>query len=233
MMTSGEQRRVWEDQISYYRRRAPEYDEWYERSARYDRGAAETTAWFAELDQVTGWIGGLPWGDVLELAAGTGRWTEQLAGRATRLTALDAAPEMLDLARARPGTEQVEWVVADITDWSPSRPVDHIFFGFWLSHVPTSQVETFWHQLRPWLRPGGSVRFVDSVYNRLSTANDHMLGDPNEGVVSRRLNDGTEFSIVKVFYEPETLRERLEPLGWHVDARRTAEYFIYGEARPA
>jgi demethylmenaquinone methyltransferase/2-methoxy-6-polyprenyl-1,4-benzoquinol methylase len=228
-----ERSRVWDDQIAYYRRRASGFDEWYERTARYDRGAPNKEAWFSELDVVTRWIEGLPWGDTLELAAGTGRWTQLIAGHATQLTALDVAPEMLAIARARPGTEEVDWVCADVAEWEPTGRFDHIFFGFWLSHVPASLFESFWQRLGQWLNPTGCVRLLDSVYNPLSTANDRTLGDPDEGVVVRRLNDGTEFSIIKVFYEPDTLRDRLGRIDWHVDAHRTSEYFLYGEARPA
>lgn len=232
-MTASGGQGVWEDQIAYYRRRAAEYDEWYDRTARYDRGAPNREAWFAELDEVETWLGNCAWDDTLELAAGTGRWTQVLAKHASRLTALDAAPEMLEIARARPGTEHVEWVQADVADWEPTRLYDQVFFGFWLSHVPASQFAPFWQRLQRWLKPAGCVRLIDSVYNPLSTANDHTLGDPDEGMVRRKLNDGTEFSIIKIFYEPDVLRERLEPHGWIVDAHRTSQFFVYGEARPA
>jgi len=45
------------------------------------------------------------------------------------------------------------------------------------------------------------------------------------------LNDGREFRIVKVFYRPETLTQKLTSLGWHeVGIRNTERYFLYGEA---
>lgn len=40
-------------------------------------------------------------GDVLEIACGVGQWTERLAESARLLTAIDAAPEMLEFARKR------------------------------------------------------------------------------------------------------------------------------------
>ncbi len=49
-------------------------------------------------------------------------------------------------------------------------------------------------------------------------------------VVGRKLNDGREFSIVKIFYEPAALAAKLAPLGWRAELRQTRRYFIYGEA---
>jgi SAM-dependent methyltransferase len=55
-----------------------------------------------------------PTGDVLELACGTGMWTQQLLRHATSVTAVDAAPEMLAVAAARFGDSRVRFVEADL-----------------------------------------------------------------------------------------------------------------------
>ena len=44
-----------------------------------------------------------PTGDILELACGSGIWTERLLRSATTVTAVDGAPEMLAHARKRVG----------------------------------------------------------------------------------------------------------------------------------
>ena len=44
------------EQLAYYRARAAEYDEWWLRQGRYDRGAALNAQWFAEQVRSTlGW----------------------------------------------------------------------------------------------------------------------------------------------------------------------------------
>ena len=40
------------EQVAYYRARAGEYDEWWLRTGRYDRGAALNAQWLAETDAV-------------------------------------------------------------------------------------------------------------------------------------------------------------------------------------
>jgi hypothetical protein len=46
----------------------------------------------------------------------------------------------------------------------------------------------------------------------------------------RELEDGRSFRIVKVFYEPSTLTELLEPLGWSCDFRSAGRYLLHGSA---
>ena len=59
-----------EEQIAYYRDRAGEYDEWFLRQGRYDRGPELNARWFAEVEEVARALEAFaPAGDVLELAA--------------------------------------------------------------------------------------------------------------------------------------------------------------------
>jgi len=48
--------------------------------------------------------------------------------------------------------------------------------------------------------------------------------------MKRRLNDGQEFHIVKVYYRPERLAARLIEMGWQTSIHATANYFLYGSA---
>ena len=47
-----------------------------------------------------------------------------------------------------------------------------------------------------------------------------------------RLNDGSEFRVVKVFYEPAQLAEKIAERGWRAEVNGTPRYFLFGEARP-
>lgn len=219
------------EQARYYRERAGEYDDWWLRRGRYDRGAEANARWFADAAVLEGalersQIGG----EVLELAGGTGLWTQRLAGLAGRLTVIDGSPEMLELNRARLDAPNVEYVLADIFSWEPEQAYDACFFGFWLSHVPEQRFEPFWAKVWHALKPGGKVLFLDSARSDLASAADHILPDPGEQTMLRRLADGREFQIVKRFYEPHALERRLADLGWRARVRTTPEFFIYGEA---
>src|SRR5262245_51125388 len=126
-------RPILDEQIAYYRARAEEYDEWWFRTGRYDRGEAQRKVWFEEAAQVeTALREARPGGHILELACGTGLWTRHLAGDATSLTAVDASPEVVRINRERVRSPQVEYVQTDLFHWKPARLYDFVFFGFWL-----------------------------------------------------------------------------------------------------
>ena len=128
------------EQRAYYRARAPEYDEWWQRRGRYDRGSDLAEEWDRQVAQVaTALDTSGATGDVLEMAGGTGWWTERLARAAGHLTVIDSSPETLDLNRDRVGRPDVDYLVADLFTWQPSRTYDVVFFSFWLSHVPRSR----------------------------------------------------------------------------------------------
>jgi demethylmenaquinone methyltransferase/2-methoxy-6-polyprenyl-1,4-benzoquinol methylase len=96
--------------------------------------------------------------------------------------------------------------------------------------VPPERFAAFWALVRDALAPAGRVFFVDSLYTESSTASDHTLEGQDATTLARRLNDGREFRIVKVFHAPDELSGRLGELGWIARVRATPTYFYYGEA---
>ena len=238
MATTNEERSrdpvdLLEEQIEYYRARAPEYEEWLRRQGRYSLGPEANARWFAEFEETCDRLREFDArGDVLEIACGTGQTTSILVETATRLTALDAAPEMIDEARRRPELGNVAFVQQDVFEWEPPRSFDSIVFTFWLSHVPAERFESFWRLVGDALGPNGRVFFSDSLYAPWATAIDHALEDPSTGSVTRRLNDGREFRIVKRFFEPSELQSELRGIGWDIEVRATGELLLTGSGRP-
>lgn len=220
------------EQLEYYRARAQEYDQWWLRQGRYDRGAALNAQWLADAGELYSALAVFrPAGRILELACGTGIWTERLLPFASHLTALDGSPEMLSINAARLRSPKVRYIEADIFEWRSDERFDTVFFGFWLSHVPPGRFAAFWETVRACLAPGGRVFFVDSRREETSTALDHRLPGPEATLLRRRLNDGREFQIYKLFHEPAELGGRLRGLGWDAEVRSTSRYFIYGFSR--
>jgi demethylmenaquinone methyltransferase/2-methoxy-6-polyprenyl-1,4-benzoquinol methylase len=173
-----------------------------------------------------------PTGDVLELAGGTGWWTERLALTARTLTVLDAAPETLEINRARLGNRsEVNYIVADLFEWHPERTYDTVFFSFWLSHVPRVRFAEFFELVGECLAPGGRAFLVDNRRDPTRPFAEHNVLAESEGVQRRTLNDGSEHRLVKIFYEPEELAERLAAQDWGAEVAGT-RWFIYGSAQP-
>ncbi|MFF0013482.1 class I SAM-dependent methyltransferase [Streptomyces sp. NPDC005374] len=204
------------EQMAYYRVGA----------AQYDRPYAEYEA----LQELLAVVDDLPIaGDVLELACGTGQWTPRLAARAQSVTAVDASSEVLDLARARTASPTVQFLQADLFQWQPPRRYDTVFFAFWLSHVPPTRLPHFWHTVASALAPGGKAIFIDD--GPTAAAYEEVLANQPAPAALRRLDDGSQYRIVKVFHDAQTLKDDLTTLGWSVHIRTMAAHFI-GIAEP-
>ena len=209
-----------ERQLAYYRARAGEYDEWFLRTGPHDRGPEWNRGWFLELERVRQELDRFgPKGRVLELACGTGLWTVELARHAAGITAVDASPEVLDINRARMQEAlpeaPVRYVRADLFDWRPEETYDVVFFGFW-------------NLVRMALRPGGRAFFVDSLRTETWAEKESAGRAPRGHTTLRRLNDGREFRIVKVYYDPVELEARLAGMGWRISVRTTEKHLLYG-----
>jgi 2-polyprenyl-3-methyl-5-hydroxy-6-metoxy-1,4-benzoquinol methylase len=211
---------VLSSQADYYRRRAGEYDA----TAYGDVVAAR-----ARIARLVAQM--QPTGTVLEIACGTGLWTEALAGVAEQVTALDAAPEALAIARDRVRAGNVRFEIADVFSWTTEACFDVIFFSAWLSHVPMTRFEQFWQLLRGLLARHGRVLFVDEPVE-IRDKESYLPG--GDEIVERQLQDGSRYRIVKKFVDPEQLERRLGELGWECRIRRDDDDWVWvcGEARP-
>ena len=207
------------DQVAYYRERASEYD----MTAYEDIAAAR-----ARIARLVAEM--RPTGRVLEIACGTGLWTEALAQLADKVTAIDAATEAVALARDRVRSENVRFEVADVFSWATEERFDVIFFSAWLSHVPTGRFEQFWQLLRRVLANGGRVLFIDE---HVDVRDKEAYVPGRDEIVERQLSDGKQFRIVKNFVDPERLEHQLREMGWDCEIRRDGSDWIRGQARPA
>ena len=215
---------------AYYAARAPEYDDWYLRRGRYSHGVIADAAWNAELDQAGQWLDALPIsGEIVELAAGTGWWSPLLASKG-QLWLYDAVEEPLERARDRLVAHGLTAHIHVRDAWDePDREVDALFCGFWVSHVPRDRLGEFFNLCRRWLKPGGVLAFIDSRRDPSSSASDHPA--PADDLSTRRLNDGREFTIPKVYYEPQELEEALAEAGFtNVEVATTPRFFLLGRA---
>jgi demethylmenaquinone methyltransferase/2-methoxy-6-polyprenyl-1,4-benzoquinol methylase len=213
--------------VPYYEARAAEYDDWYLRRGRYAHGPIHDQAWQMELDTATTWLDGLPLrGELVELAAGTGWWTALLATKG-ELHAYDAATAPLDRARDRLLGHRLRAHLHVRDAWEPpDRAVDALFAGFWLSHVPRARVDAFLGVARAWLKPGGTFAAIDSLPDPSSGAVDGLPA-PAPDLSRRRLADGREFTIPKVFHAPDELATALRAAAFRdVDVRATGRFFL-------
>jgi ubiquinone/menaquinone biosynthesis C-methylase UbiE len=115
----------------YYDKRALEYEEVYRKPERR-----------LDLESLTRWIQQeLQAHDVLEIACGTGYWTERIASTARSILAIDISDAVMKIARAKQYPRgKVRIVIADAFDLGrvPSAFIAS-FVGFFWSHSSRGQ----------------------------------------------------------------------------------------------
>ena len=195
----------------YYARRADEYERIYAKPERQ-----------ADLATLRARIGKLFAGrKVLELACGTGYWTEIIAYGAAQLTALDASEEVLRIARSKTyPAGRVELLAGDchaLPDFK--RKHDALFAGFWWSHIPLENLAGFLQGAIAAVAPGAMIAFLDNRFVQGSStpvARRDALGNAYQ---LRKLDDGSTHEVLKNFPSEGELIQRASRYGWgaHVD----------------
>lgn len=200
-----------DEQRMYYREIAPDYEK---HALEHVSGALLLKAFYDFGAE----------GEVLELACGTGVWTERLTRTARRVTAVDASEEMIEIAATRVEGHSVDFIQADLFSWRPPRRFDAVVFCFWLSHVPMSRFESFWETVADALVPGGRVFFADDAHR---TPQELVYGEDSE-VVQRHLQGHGPRRVVKVAHTVQELESRLDALGWKIRVTQTEGPFYWG-----
>ena len=96
--------------------------------------------------------------DVLDVGAGTGLFSEMVAAKhpVGRLCLLDGSAAMLDRARIRfPGTDRVEYRVADMATADLGGPWDLVISALAIHHLSDDQKRDLYRRVRGALKPGG------------------------------------------------------------------------------
>lgn len=200
---------------SYYSARALEYDRVYEKPERQD-DIRSLQVWLPPLFRSA---------SVLEVACGTGFWTQFIAPYANSIVAVDSAPETIAIAESRVSRDKVSFLIGDAYRIPLDRgPFDAAFAGFWFSHVPKRRQREFLRGLSAAIQPGASVVLIDNVY--VEGSNHPITEQDSDGDTfqTRRLEDGSVHRVLKNFPAEAELRELIEGLGRNV-AFTSFKYF--------
>jgi SAM-dependent methyltransferase len=185
----------------YYDRRAREYEAIYRRDDPV-RQAEQRAIQSALRAALTG-------KRVLEIACGTGYWTQVYAGAAEHVVATDAAAETLAVAlEKRLPRDKVEFRTADAyaLDQVPGE-FDAGVALFWLSHVPQARLGPFLAQFHARLGNGAVVLMADNVY--IPGLGGELITRPGckDTFKRRLLADGSKHEILKNYYTEAELRQ--------------------------
>jgi ubiquinone/menaquinone biosynthesis C-methylase UbiE len=185
---------------TYYASRAAEYDVVYAKPERQ-----------SDLRKIEQWLPSVLYGrNVLEIACGTGYWTQFIATAAHSIYAIDSAEETIKIARQRVSANNVIFTTGDAyVPQFKNRSFDAAFAGFWFSHVPSERRREFLISLNAALQPGAKVILLDNHYVEGSSSliSEHdAFGNTYQ---SRTLKDGSRHKILKNFPSEEQLHTLL------------------------
>jgi ubiquinone/menaquinone biosynthesis C-methylase UbiE len=202
----------------YYEKRASEYEQVYEKTERQD-----------ELEWLRNRIPAL-FEDrtVLEVACGTGYWTQYIAKTAAKVFACDINDSVLEIAREKPIAKgKVEFFKADaVTLEGVPAGCDAAFAGFWWSHVKKSAIERFVANLAQRLEPGARVAILDNQFAEGSSTPVSRRDAEGNTYQMRKVVSGEAYEVLKNFPTPTELHQAVAPVAREAHLEALTYYWL-------
>jgi demethylmenaquinone methyltransferase/2-methoxy-6-polyprenyl-1,4-benzoquinol methylase len=165
---------------------------------------------------------------VLEVACGTGYWTQFIAREAAKVYACDINDAVLEIAREKPiPPGRVSFFKADaVTLEGAPGGCDAAFAGFWWSHVKKSDLAKFVQNLAARLAPGAVVGILDNRYAEGSSTPISRRDAEGNTYQLRHLPNGEEYEVLKNFPTPEELAEAVRPVAREAQLETVTYYWL-------
>lgn len=210
---------------AYYAERAPYYD------AVYDKAERRSDIAFLR-EHLPKRVADR---SLLEVACGTGYWSQFIAPVASSCVVTDGTPEPLAFAKLRPGTSHAAFHLADAFALPSSLGTfDCAFAGLWFSHVPIERRGEFLGSLHALLVPGARVLFLD---NSEVQCKEHPIVESDthgNTYQHRRLRDGSIHRVLKNFPTESELRVSVSPVARLCEYRALENFWLFEyECHPA
>lgn len=183
------------DMIAYYRERAKEYEKLYYKPERQEvlKQAANI------LQEI---FNGM---SLLEIACGTGFWTDKVAATAKSITATDINEAVLNIAQTKtykPATVNFECRDMYSVD---GIAYDGLFGGFIWSHIRLEEVSAFVSTMNKHVEKGGTIVFMDNIYVEGSNSPITRTDARGNTYQTRTLENGAQYEVLKNFPTKEYL----------------------------
>lgn len=204
--------------VDYYRARAPEYEQIYYRDVPKRR--REIADHFKFVEKLAAGK------TVLDLACGTGYWTQAAAKNAKEVIATDIAPEMLKEAKRKKYNRPVKFINSDIYNLPfENDSFDLILIGFWFSHEPKQNYNRFFELIQKPLKPNGQIWLIDNNPPAECSMSDYLYTDEfGNNYKSRRLDNGQKFSLLKNYFAENELAD-IFPKSFHINKLTYDNYY--------
>ena len=213
------------DLARYYAERAREYERIYDKPERQ-----RDLEWLKQA--LPSMLAGRR---VLEIACGTGYWTQYLAREARAIVGIDINDETLALARSKAlPAAQVTFRIADAYALPEHLGrFEGLFAGFWWSHIPVQERRRFFAAVDSCLAPGARVVLVDNVYVEGSSTPITRRDLAGNSYQTRRLDDGSEHEVLKNFPAEAELLSDIAGLGHSPQYIGLQYYWLFAYDKPS
>ena len=202
----------------YYSKRAAEYEKIYDKPERQ-----------RELEWLRRRVPELLAGrTVLEVACGTGYWTQFIARKAKKVHACDINESVLEIAADKPiPKDRVNFFKADaVTLEGVPSGCDAAFAGFWWSHVKKSALEQFVSNLANRLEPGARVVVLDNQFAEGSSTPISRRDAEGNSYQMRHLANGDQYEVLKNFPSSAELAEAVRPVAREAHLETLTYYWL-------
>jgi SAM-dependent methyltransferase len=202
----------------YYAKRASEYEQIYDKPERQHE-----LAWLRRrIPEI------LRGRTVLEVACGTGYWTQFIAPSAKRVYACDINDAVLEIAREKPiPAGKASFFKADAVTLENVPPgCNAAFAGFWWSHVKKSSLTQFVANLAARLEPGATVAILDNSFAEGSSTPVTRRDAEGNTYQMRKLASGEEYEVLKNFPSSLDLAESVRPVAREARLESLTYYWL-------
>ena len=187
--------------LDYYNKRLQEYETVYTKPERQ----ADLNALLSRLQTDVSRRG------VLELACGTGWWTERLAAHAASWIATDADTGALDIVQRKAIQGLSTTTTLNAYQPSVSAPVDCVFAAHWYSHLRLDERSIFFRSVHDCLKPGGRLIMLDNNFVSGSSTEISRTDIEGNTYQTRKLKDGSLHEVLKNFPDHQQLAASAKP----------------------
>jgi SAM-dependent methyltransferase len=188
------------DLVSYYQARAKEYEQIYSKPERQeDLVLAGKILQEIFINK-----------KVIEIACGTGYWTEKIAATAASIVATDINASVIDIAQTKIySPAKVIFQVADLYDLKNSAKYESLFGGFIWSHIKLEDLPGFIDSVNGLTEKGGTIVFMDNKFVEGSNIPISYKDEKGNTFQARKLENGTSHQVLKNFPSEKQVRDVL------------------------
>lgn len=204
------------DQVTYYSSRAKEYENIYDKPERQQDIPRVIRYLLKQFNNTV----------LIEIACGTGYWTQHISKSAKHILATDINKSVMDIAKSKYYmAENVEFQLVDIFNLPNNLgQYEAVFGGFIWSHIPKQKLRVFLKNFLSLIKPEGQIIILDNNYVEGSSTAIHKTDKAGNTYQKRKLQDGSEYSIIKNFPSDEEILSYIAPVGKDFEITRF-DYF--------